>query len=264
MHHVLDQLCLSAPLNLSECHPECLSGCLSEYLYHQGVQRLYRGVRGELPPAFWDKDGLGMISAVDNGFMSTSRNERTPISYMQGEFNVLWELAASDPSDDAYHCGADISMLSQFEHEDEVLFPPNTMLIVRPAPLSNIAGPKFSIGTKVYVQRSNGEETLGTVHEYHTRRQQYTIALPAGENKFAFESMMRAADPNWKPADPKAAAAADPKAAAAAAAAATADKTKEFSTARSRSIARKELSMHEFDQKSGNAWMRVHVRPCFV
>jgi hypothetical protein len=134
-----------------------------------------------------------MISAVDNGFMSTSRNERTPISYMQGEFNVLWELAASDPSDDAYHCGADISMLSQFEHEDEVLFPPNTMLIVRPAPLS-----------------------------------------------------------------------ADPKAAAAAAAAATADKTKEFSTARTRSIARKELSTHEFDQKSGNAWMRVHVRPCFV
>ena len=233
---------------------ECLSECLSEYLPHQGVRRLYRGVRGELPPAFWDKDGLGMISAVDNGFMSTSKKERTPISYMQGEFNVLWELDASDPSDDAYHCGADISMLSQFQHEDEVLFPPNTMLIVRPAPLSSIAGPKFSIGTKVYVQRSNGEETLGTVHEYHARRQQYTIALPGGVNKFAYESMMRPADPNWKPADPK----------AAAAAAATTDKTKEFSTKQSREIARKELSTHEHDHKSGNAWMRVHVRPCFV
>lgn len=91
---------------------------------------LYRAVRGELPPAFWDTDPQGMISAVDNGFMSTSRNEETPIRYMDGEFNVLWQLRSSEPRDDAFHRGADISLLSQFRHEDEILFPPCTMMIV--------------------------------------------------------------------------------------------------------------------------------------
>jgi hypothetical protein len=38
---------------------------------------------------------------------------------MSRDFNVLWQLEASEPSDDAYHRGADISMLSQYAHEDE-------------------------------------------------------------------------------------------------------------------------------------------------
>ena len=39
-----------------------------------GSVTLFRAVRGELPPAFWDADRAGMISAVDSAFMSTSRN----------------------------------------------------------------------------------------------------------------------------------------------------------------------------------------------
>ena len=115
---------------------------LADVTRDEANTRLYRAVRGELPPAFWDKDSLGMISAVDSGFTSTSKNMRTPVAYMDGAFNVLWELAAGEPSDDAYHRGADISMLSQYAHEDEVLFPPNTMLIVQPASdaLSNGGG----------------------------------------------------------------------------------------------------------------------------
>ena len=99
---------------------------------------LYRAVRGELPPAFWDLDSQGMISAVDSAFMSTSRNPSTPIQYMDTEVNVLWELRSSEPGDDAYHCGADISLLSQYRHEDEVLFPPCTMLIVEASAASHV------------------------------------------------------------------------------------------------------------------------------
>ena len=112
-------------------------------------------------------------TAVDTAFMSTSKNERTPVDYMSGEYNVLWALHVScaasslarlasslqclpscllpppphfappafrlsgacpalfapQPSlqtDDAYHRGADISMLSQFANEEEVPFPPLT------------------------------------------------------------------------------------------------------------------------------------------
>jgi len=48
--------------------------------------------------------------------------------------NVLWQLHATLDSADAYHSGADISMFSQYEKEDEILFPPMTMMkVVKPA-----------------------------------------------------------------------------------------------------------------------------------
>ena len=82
-------------------------------------QPLYRGVRGELPKSFWVSDKQGMVCAVDMAFMSTSRNRTTPIDYMCSGKNVLWELCPREQSDAAYHCGADIKMLSQFAMEHE-------------------------------------------------------------------------------------------------------------------------------------------------
>ena len=93
--------------------------------------QLFRGVSGELSPTFWaSADAMGMICAVDMASMSTSKNEQTPIGYMRTGKNVLWRLCVTADSDTAYHRGADISMLSQFAGEDEILFPPMTMLMV--------------------------------------------------------------------------------------------------------------------------------------
>mmetsp|Transcript_18409 Transcript_18409/g.27975 ORF Transcript_18409/g.27975 Transcript_18409/m.27975 type:complete len:774 (+) Transcript_18409:71-2392(+) len=93
---------------------------------------LWRGVRGELKRSFWNLDEQGMICAVDTAFMSCSRSRDTPIQYMsQHTSNVLWKVQPASESDAAYHNGADISMLSQFPDEKEVLFPPCTMLVVR-------------------------------------------------------------------------------------------------------------------------------------
>ena len=75
-----------------------------------------------------------MITAVETAFMSTSRNESTPIQYMAGQHNVLWALHPQLQSDAAYHCGADISRLSQFPKEEEILFPPCTMMILQHPP----------------------------------------------------------------------------------------------------------------------------------
>ena len=94
---------------------------------------LYRGVRGELPASFWTPDEQGMLMAVDCGFMSTSRDVSTAVEYMVpggGTANVLWRLTPSAESDTAYHRGAPVRMLSQFASEEEVLFPPCTMLVV--------------------------------------------------------------------------------------------------------------------------------------
>ncbi len=102
----------------------------------ESTQHVFRGVRGVLPRTFWlpdrDKD---MVCAVDMGFMSTSLSESTPISYMQSAPapNVLWELQLQRESDAGYHVGANIAMLSQYAAEQEMLFPPCTMLQVLPA-----------------------------------------------------------------------------------------------------------------------------------
>ena len=94
---------------------------------------LYRGIRGSLKKGFWIPDEMGMVVACDTAFMSTSRNRQTPVHYMGAGDNVLWELQTKPESDAGFHRGADISMLSQFAGEDEVLFPPCTMLTVQPA-----------------------------------------------------------------------------------------------------------------------------------
>ena len=95
---------------------------------------LYRGVRGELPARFWlfDDEETQEISATDYGFMSTSRDKMTSLMYMDAHGpNVLWEVFPAAPTPEGFHFGADVSMLSQFSHETEVLFPPGTMLTVK-------------------------------------------------------------------------------------------------------------------------------------
>jgi len=92
---------------------------------------LWRGVRGVLPPTFFEEDARHMVCAVDMAFMSASKNKHTPLHYMhEGHRNVLWELQVRPESDSAFHCGADISLLSQYGEEEEVLFPPCTMMQV--------------------------------------------------------------------------------------------------------------------------------------
>lgn len=98
-------------------------------------QPLYRAVRGKL------RDGAdsmldranGLHVAVESGFMSTTYEKEVCQQYMDKSGpNVLWELTAVEESDEAFHLGADVSLLSQFPKEREITFPPYTMLVVEP------------------------------------------------------------------------------------------------------------------------------------
>ena len=80
---------------------------------------LFRGVRGELPNAFWAPDAQGLVIATDSAFMSTSMARQTAFDYMGPGKNVLWELKPGPQTDEAYHRGADVSQLSQFAGERE-------------------------------------------------------------------------------------------------------------------------------------------------
>jgi hypothetical protein len=93
---------------------------------------VYRGIRGELPEAFWLKDAFGMVTATDFAFMSTSVDDGVCVDYMSTQDkNVLWEIRCSEETSQGFHCGADVSLLSQFPTEKEMLFPPLTMLTVQ-------------------------------------------------------------------------------------------------------------------------------------
>ena len=96
----------------------------------ENARLLYRGVRGTLPHTFWIPDEGGMVCATDLGLMSTSSAMETPVAYMGDGANVLWCLRCAPEDDSGYHCGAEIAMLSQYQGEREVLFPPLTMLQV--------------------------------------------------------------------------------------------------------------------------------------
>ena len=92
---------------------------------------VYRGVRGELPEAFWLRDAFGMVTATDFGFMSTSLDRVVSEGFLgSGGVCVLWEIECGAETDDGFHSAADVSLLSQYPAEKEMLFPPLTMLHV--------------------------------------------------------------------------------------------------------------------------------------
>ena len=93
----------------------------------------------QIPTEHFIPDEMGMVCMTESAFMSTSRTIKTPLSYLS-DFpgrNVLWELHPTAETDDGFHFGADLSSLSQFAAEEEVLFPPATLLAVKEAGLSS-------------------------------------------------------------------------------------------------------------------------------
>ena len=104
------------------------------------IQRmtLFRGVRGELPAAFWLTDPFGEITATDFAFMSTSEDELVTHRFLTlKSHNVIWEIRCAEEDDVGFHAAADISAISQYPEEREVLFPPLTMLQVLRDPNTN-------------------------------------------------------------------------------------------------------------------------------
>ena len=84
-------------------------------------QLLWRGVQGELPNAFWQLDAQNKVCAVEGSLISATPNRQTPFDYMGEGRNVLFEIVQALPTDDGFHAGAALSMVSQFAMEDEII-----------------------------------------------------------------------------------------------------------------------------------------------
>ena len=89
--------------------------------------RLFRGMsRGNLPPSFWKANAFNVRGGTEFAFMSSTPNEEVAKHYALGSTNSMcFEIQQG-----MIARGADISWLSQYPHEEEVLWPPFTALEV--------------------------------------------------------------------------------------------------------------------------------------
>ena len=81
---------------------------------------VYRGyTRFRLPEGFWKKNEFGIAGGVEFGFLSTTAERAQAVHYAQGQASLIFESLMG-----MIDRGADISWLSQYPHEREVLFGP--------------------------------------------------------------------------------------------------------------------------------------------
>ena len=91
--------------------------------------KVYRGVcYGKLPHQFWKADESGVKGGIEFGFQSTTRERAQAVHYAQGggwakEGDAMTVMEFQMGMIDR---GADLSWLSQYPHEREVLLPPLT------------------------------------------------------------------------------------------------------------------------------------------
>eukprot|EP00964_Phaeocystis_antarctica_P052885 scaffold30992_cov59-Phaeocystis_antarctica.AAC.1 len=89
--------------------------------------KVYRGVSGRaLPEQFWKQNQYGVRGGIESAFMSTTLDPKVATQYTP-------QLAApaSSMQQGMVDRGADLSWLSQYPHEQEILFGPLTALEVQ-------------------------------------------------------------------------------------------------------------------------------------
>jgi len=127
------------------------------------VQTVYRGLSGGiLPAAFYTPGASGACGGTELGFMSTTTRRSVARDYARASdggaapASVVFRLREG-----AIDRGADVSWLSQFPRESEVLFPPLTHLEVVGAPRTEGSAIVMDLRPNVNLRMRTVEELMG-------------------------------------------------------------------------------------------------------
>ena len=110
------------------------------------AKKVYRGIQGKsLPEQFWSANEFGVKGGVEKAFMSTTLDSRVAMRYAGGPdaSGICFEVQQG-----MVDRGADLSWLSQYPHEQEILFGPLTGLEVQS---TRVAGSIVCIQTRLSV-----------------------------------------------------------------------------------------------------------------
>ena len=88
---------------------------------------IYRGIPGRLPNEFLKRNEYGVRGGIEPAFMSTTTDRKVAMDYAAGSKAGIVFCIQQGMVDR----GADISWLSQYPHEQEILFAPLTGLEVQ-------------------------------------------------------------------------------------------------------------------------------------
>eukprot|EP00445_Apocalathium_hangoei_P071318 CAMPEP_0204133150 /NCGR_PEP_ID=MMETSP0361-20130328/14930_1 /ASSEMBLY_ACC=CAM_ASM_000343 /TAXON_ID=268821 /ORGANISM="Scrippsiella Hangoei, Strain SHTV-5" /LENGTH=1005 /DNA_ID=CAMNT_0051086157 /DNA_START=36 /DNA_END=3053 /DNA_ORIENTATION=- len=97
-----------------------ISSCVLKLSKLMKLCDIFRGsCDAALPTSFLKKDGVGFCGGVEYGFFSTTSERNQAVDYANGKASTVFEMKQG-----MVDRGADISWLSQYGHEREILFPP--------------------------------------------------------------------------------------------------------------------------------------------
>jgi len=114
-------------LNLYTTTIHVINSCIVKMGKLTVAKPVYRGMSGRLfPNAFWFPNKEGVMGGVELAFMSTTPDISVAHQYSQDRFGIVVEMHQG-----MIDRGAEISWLSQYPHEAEVLFAPLAGLEVR-------------------------------------------------------------------------------------------------------------------------------------
>lgn len=146
------------------------ASCIIKLSRIHSVATVYRGIKGGLlPSCFLNADKYGTKGGVESGFMSTTTNQSVAFKYAaisdkdDTKASYIFEI-----DEGAIDRGADISWLSQYPQEAEVVFPPLTSLQV-------IGEPRIIGGSILIKLRPNINLRLQTFEEVINKSKSNTI-----------------------------------------------------------------------------------------
>ena len=112
-----------ADLNTYTTTLHCINSSIVKLSKLTYAAKVYRGVNGrKLPPEFWQANEYGVRGGIEGAFMSTTTDRGVALAYARGDGDkagIVFEIQQG-----MVDRGAELTFLSQYPHEAEILFAP--------------------------------------------------------------------------------------------------------------------------------------------